>query len=183
MSEHWVFGYGSLIWRPDFPHHEARVARVDGWMRRFWQGSHDHRGVPHAPGRVVTLAPEPQGYVDGMAFRLDGEVADGIFERLDHREKNGYRRVDVVLRFRDGGTAGGRAYIAPQDNEAFLGPAALHEMVAQILASSGPSGSNRDYVLRLAGALREHGIQDPHVFEVERHVRGATSGRGSRREE
>ena len=169
MADRWLFGYGSLIWRPDFPHHEARVARLDGWARRFWQGSHDHRGIPNAPGRVVTLVPEPHGHVEGVAFRMDDDA--GIFARLDHREKNGYGLTDVVLRFRDGSEIGGGVYIAPRDNHAFLGPASPEEMAAQISTRAGPSGTNRDYVLRLAQALREHDIEDPHVFDLERRVR------------
>ena len=176
MADRWLFGYGSLIWRPDFPHHEARVARVDGWMRRFWQGSHDHRGTPDAPGRVVTLAPAPGGHVEGLAFRMDDDEA--VFARLDHREKNGYGLTDVTLRFRDGDAAEGSVYIAPQDNHAFLGPAPLGAMVAQIATCAGPSGTNRDYVLRLAEALRAHGINAPHVFEIERRLRGASPERG-----
>ena len=169
MPDRWLFGYGSLIWRPDFPHHEARVARLDGWVRRFWQGSHDHRGVPDAPGRVVTLVPDPGGHVEGVAFRMDDDGS--VFARLDHREKNGYGLTDVRLGFRDGHTTRGSVYIAPRDNHAFLGPAPMHEMVAQISRCAGPSGTNRDYLLRLARSLRENGIDDPHVFDLERRVR------------
>ena len=175
-SERWLFGYGSLIWRPDFPYHEARVARLDGWVRRFWQGSHDHRGAPDAPGRVVTLAPEPDGHVEGLAFRMDDD--DAIFERLDRREKNGYGLTTATLRFRDGRATDGSVYIAPRDNHAFLGPAPLTAMADQIATCAGPSGTNRDYVFRLVEALRAHDIDDPHVFEIERRVRGASPDRG-----
>lgn len=158
----WVFGYGSLIWKQDFPFLEARRARISGWARRFWQGSHDHRGLEHDPGRVVTLVPSPGARCDGRAFLIE----PAVFEHLDHREKNGYQRIETQIAF-ESEVVRGVVYRAAEDNPAFLGPAPPREMAAQINRCSGPSGSNRDYVLRLAGALREMGVADPHVFELE----------------
>ena len=173
MSAVWVFGYGSLIWRPDIAYRERRVARVGGWKRRFWQGSHDHRGVPHAPGRVVTLVPDPNTSCEGIAYLVDGSVAETTFANLDYREKNGYERHEVRLEFRGGGTTDGVVYIAPTGNHAYLGPASDAEMVDQIRRSAGPSGANVDYLRELAAALRELEIDDPHVFGLERLVLAA----------
>ncbi len=162
---HWVFGYGSLIWKQDFPYHEARRARIDGWTRRFWQGSHDHRGDADDPGRVVTLVESPGEACYGRAFL----VGHDVFEHLDHREKNGYERHELAIHFADESVAG-VTYVAATDNHAFLGDAPPGEMVAQIRRCSGESGRNLDYVIELAHALRELGIEDPHVFELERLV-------------
>lgn len=172
----WLFGYGSLIWRPDFPYLERRPARVRGWTRRFWQGSHDHRGVPDAPGRVVTLVPDEAAVCDGVAYHLEPEVAAQTWAHLDHREKNGYERHPVDLDFGAGARAPGVVYIATRDNHAFLGPAPVHEIVAQIRVSAGPSGTNLEYLLELARALRSMDADDPHVFEIEARLREAGAG-------
>jgi len=162
----WVFGYGSLIWRQDFPYRAERRAYIEGWARRFWQGSHDHRGVPDDPGRVVTLIESPGERCHGRAFLVDPEV----FAHLDHREKNGYRRYEVPICFADACVTG-VVYVAPVDNLAFLGDAPLEEIAAQVSRAAGPSGRNRDYVIELARALRELGIEDPHVFAIEARLK------------
>jgi len=160
----WVFGYGSLIYKVDFPYLEREVASITGWKRRFWQGSHDHRGTPDAPGRVVTLIPSKGLLCKGVAYRVEHSV----FEHLDHREKNGYSRfnTDILLTDRDQHVKG-VLYVADRDNPAYLGPAPLEELAEHIADSHGPSGSNRDYVLHLANALRDLEDDDPHVLALE----------------
>lgn len=159
----WLFGYGSLIYKVDFPFLDSRPATLRHWERRFWQGSHDHRGTPQAPGRVVTLVEQKDALCHGMAFRISPDT----LAQLDHREKNGYLRVLVQLGFEDGSTAEGLVYIATAENAAWLGPASERSIASHIAKSSGPSGHNRDYVLALAQSLRELSAYDPHVFAIE----------------
>lgn len=162
----WLFGYGSLIFKADFAYLERRPAAIANWSRRFWQGSHDHRGTEAAPGRVVTLTPEPGAVCPGMAYLITPDV----FVHLDHREKNGYLRLTTDIRFEDGTSVEGLVYIATAENAAFLGAASERDIARQIAASSGPSGHNRDYLLALADALRALGKTDAHVFAIEQHL-------------
>lgn len=162
-DELWLFGYGSLIFKADFPFTERLPASIQGWSRRFWQGSHDHRGTADAPGRVVTLVEDPGATCHGMAYRVAGDT----LSHLDMREKNGYLRFITPLSFESGGTAPGLVYIATRDNAAWLGPASMAQMAAHIHQSAGPSGPNRDYLLALAAALREMAVEDDHVHALE----------------
>ncbi len=66
----YVFGYGSLVWRPGVEHVECHTLCLRGFRRAFHQGSTDHRGTPGAPGRVVTLVQEPGAVTWGKALRL-----------------------------------------------------------------------------------------------------------------
>ena len=165
----WIFGYGSLVWRPDIPFAESRPAVLEGWARRFWQGSTDHRGVPGAPGRVVTLIEAAAEACWGRAFLVEAAHRADVMDTLDYREKGGYTLAEVPLRFpeRDGVTADGLVYVATPGNPNYLGPAPMAEIAAQVRVSHGPSGPNVEYVLRLAEALRDIGADDPHVFELE----------------
>lgn len=162
----WLFGYGSLIFKADFPYLERHPATIEGWQRRFWQGSHDHRGTTDAPGRVATLIKSPGSHCKGMAYR----VSPDVFDHLDVREKNGYLRFMTPMRFDDGSFREGLVYIATEDNSAFLGPADERSIARQIARSAGPSGPNDAYLLKLAEALRELGENDPHVYEIEKHL-------------
>ena len=165
-DEIWLFGYGSLIYKVDFPYIESQNSVIEGFERRFWQGSHDHRGTPENPGRVLTLIPSANARCFGRAFN----VTHDVFEHLDHREKNGYLRDEISIFLADGRTVQGLVYIASPDNAAYLGEASSEEIARHIFNASGPSGPNRDYVFLLADALRNHNEQDAHVFEIEQHL-------------
>lgn len=163
----WIFGYGSLIWKQGFPFAEARPAIVHGWERRFWQGSTDHRGVPEAPGRVVTLVRSIGAACRGVAFRLGSRERDEVLEALDHRERGGYRRIEADLVVGRRRSVTGIVYVADETNPNYLGPAPMPLIARQVRTAAGASGPNAEYVLRLAEALRQLGADDPHVFDLE----------------
>jgi cation transport protein ChaC len=155
----WIFGYGSLVWRPDFPFVERRVVKLEGWSRRFWQGSTDHRGTAQAPGRVATLI--EGGECWGAAFRLRERDIEEVLARLDHREQGGYERQEVRI-----GALQALVYFATSDNPNWLGPAPLREIASTIRNSHGPSGPNLEYLMRLVEALGPR--SDSHLRELYR---------------
>ena len=168
----WIFGYGSLVWRPDFEFAERRTGFVLDRARRFWQASTDHRGTPARPGRVVTLIPRPGCRCFGAAYRLHAGDRTSVLAGLDHRERGGFIREKLPVYF-PGSESGEEAatealvYVATPSNPNYLGPAPLAEIAAQIRDSHGPSGPNVEYVARLADALRAMGAEDDHVFGLE----------------
>jgi cation transport regulator ChaC len=167
-AERWIFGYGSLVWRPAFDYVERAPGAIHGFARRFWQGSPDHRGVAEAPGRVVTLTPDPEARCFGMAYRVQPRVWDEVLSRLDERESGGFERLEVSVALAD---ASGRSvpalvYVAAAGNPNYLGPASVEEIARQVRQCRGKSGTNQEYVLRLRDALDALGARDPHVDEI-----------------
>ena len=167
----WIFGYGSLIFRPDIPFVERRRALLRGWARRFWQWSTDHRGEPWLPGRVVTLAPSPEECCWGVAYRLEDANAETILADLDVRERGGYVRMEIELDLDGEEGVLGVTYQAWPGNRNYAGPAPLAEIAGQVVAATGPSGANADYVRDLDAALRTLAGDDGHTVELADQVR------------
>lgn len=169
----WLYGYGSLVWRPAFRYAQRRAARVDGWARRFWQSSMDHRGTPEAPGRVVTLVRNPDSAVWGMCHAIAEETWPEVQAALDLREAGGYLRVDVAAHLAAGDRAGpvvetviASMYLGPEDGAQFVGPEPLEATAAIVRGAHGPSGDNVTYVRELARALDAMDAPDPDVLAL-----------------
>ena len=177
----WIFGYGSLIWNPGFAFTRRRTGYIRGWTRRFYQGSTDHRGVPGAPGRVVTLVAEAEAVCWGVAYGVSERSLGSVLAYLDRREQGGFQRRWMPF-YSGASKPSGKVcvYIAAGDNPEYLGPAPVSAIARQIRHATGPSGSNAEYLTRLADSLRALGVRDAHVFELERQVRclGTSDGTG-----
>eukprot|EP00842_Homolaphlyctis_polyrhiza_P006029 jgi/Hompol1/6427/HPOL_002156-RA len=174
----WVFGYGSLIWKVDFPIDRKVPAYITGHVRRFWQSSSDHRGTPENPGRVLTLIPHDEWSrrVYGVALRIPAEHAEAVKKHLDHREKDGYETQSVKVydaKSHDVVVESALLYVGTTTNPSFVGPMESVEALARhIWVSRGPSGMNKDYLYGLAKALEAiGGERDEHITELESIVR------------
>ena len=159
----WIFGYGSIMWNPAISYSEVRKAKLSGWARRFWQLSPDHRGTPVFPGRVVTLVEKADSDCWGLAFRIEESQWDKTLEILDEREKNGYTRHFLQINLAAGSEELCVTYIARDTNVSFSPLPSAKETALNITQATGPSGSNRDYFLRLRETLESLQVYDEEI--------------------
>mmetsp|Transcript_24980 Transcript_24980/g.47255 ORF Transcript_24980/g.47255 Transcript_24980/m.47255 type:complete len:198 (+) Transcript_24980:154-747(+) len=177
LSETWVFGYGSLVWRCGFEHVDKRQCYIKDYARVWTQGSTDHRGTPERPGRTVTLEPRKGAKTWGRAYKLPKEKEADIIEYLEEREKQyDQRLVTDLFDVTDDKTKervvvkDALVYIATSASNNYLGDASLNALASQIALAQGPSGPNCEYLFRLADAVRELGVVDTELFDLEAKV-------------
>lgn len=170
-SSLWIFGYGSLVWKPDFKYKRSMVGYIKGYKRRFWHGDNFHRGNDELPGRVVTLIEDDDESTWGVAFEVTGSQVEESLKYLNVRETvcGGY--ITKMVDFFPEGEAPVPAlvYIATSDNALYLGPASPEDIGAQIAVCRGKSGHNLEYLLRLAEFMRTScpQVEDHHLFSIE----------------
>ncbi|MCL4066500.1 gamma-glutamylcyclotransferase [Pseudomonas sp. GX19020] len=168
----WIFGYGSLIWNPEFPVAERRLARARGWRRSFCMWSIHHRGSEENPGLVLALDADAAGHCDGLAFRVEpGEEATTL-AALRERElvSSAYIEVSVQLETAAGGIRA-LAYVVDRHHVQYTGALGLEEQAGIIAQAHGGRGPNRDYLWSTTQHLAELGIADPELDWLSDRVR------------
>jgi cation transport protein ChaC len=158
----WVFGYASLIWRPEFHADEQRPATVHGWHRALEMRSRVNRGTPERPGLVFALV--PGGSCRGMAYRIDKRRAGAELERLWTREMpTGVYDPKWLPCRTPHGTVEALAFTLSRRSPAHTGRLADEQMLEVLRTSAGRFGSTLDYLLETAHSLRGCGIRDRDV--------------------
>lgn len=166
MNDLWVFGYGSLIWRPGFPFAERGKARLAGYHRSLCVRSYVHRGTPERPGLVFGL--DRGGSCIGMAFRVEAALADATIAYLRERElvTHVYRETILPVRLADGRPVRALTYVVDRGHAQYAGRIDAHEAAAIVKRSHGRSGANVDYVTAALAEIRTLGLKDNWLEEV-----------------
>jgi cation transport protein ChaC len=165
MGDFWVFGYGSLIWRPGFAHVETRRARLFGFRRSLCVRSFVHRGTPERPGLVLGL--DRGGSCVGLAFRAPAELRGEVLAYLRERElvTSVYLERTLPIRLANGGLADAVTYIVDRAHVQYAGSLDEAEAASIVSGSVGQSGPNEEYVFNTLQHLEALGIKD-HWLEA-----------------
>lgn len=165
MNDLWVFGYGSLIWRPGFTHRAAYPARLFGFHRSLCVYSHVHRGTPERPGLVMGL--DRGGSCQGVAYHVDAAHADEVLRYLREREQATMvyqERVQPVHLLERSKDAPQRVlaltYCVDRLHQQYAGALSREDQLSIVRGGVGQSGKNPEYVIETSAALERLGVHD-----------------------
>ena len=166
MSDLWVFGYGSLMWRPGFDYRDVLPATLTGYRRCFCIYSVHHRGSAKRPGLVLGL--DRGGICHGMAFRVPASSAAVTLAYLRAREQvNGvYRETALSLDLGGGDRVMGLAYLAERCHPSFAGRLSIREQADIIRVARGLSGTNLVYLANTLAHLSSLQIRERELERV-----------------
>jgi cation transport protein ChaC len=165
-SDLWVFGYASLIWRPEFQSVEQRVAHVHGWHRALEMRSRVNRGTPECPGLVFALV--AGGSCRGMAYRIERDRVDTELPNLWAREMvNGVYDPKWLACRTPQGMVKALAFTLSRTSPNYTGPVTDDHLVEVLRSACGRYGTTLTYLLETARSLQRCGIRDR---EIERMV-------------
>jgi cation transport protein ChaC len=170
MGDFWVFGYGSLMWRPGFAHVETCRARLHGFHRSLCVSSFVYRGTHERPGLVLGL--DRGGSCVGLAFRVPAKLRDEVLTYLRDRElvTSVYIERMVPIRTAGGDIVTAVCYVVDRGHEQYAGNLAEADAAKIVSGAVGQAGPNEEYVLNTLEHLRALGIRDHWLEEVGRLV-------------
>ena len=158
----WVFGYGSLMWRPGFPYAEQAHALLKGSHRALCVYSIHHRGTEESPGLVLGL--DQGGACRGVVFRVASGAEQETLAYLQEREQvtGVYREVKREVRLLDGSARKVMAlcYVVDRRHRQYTGRLSIEEQARIVKTASGQSGRNSDYLLNTLRHLEDAGVHD-----------------------
>ncbi len=164
----WIFGYGSLMWKPGFAFAEVHHAALAGYRRCFCIYSVHHRGTPKRPGLVLGL--DRGGFCEGLAYRVAGEHADETLRYLKKREQISgvYREALLPVSLRGAGNREvmALAYIAERAHPGYAGALPVEVQARMLRAARGISGTGLDYLFNTLAHLAELGIRERDLERV-----------------
>ncbi len=168
----WVFGYGSLMWKPGFSFLASSRARLNGYHRSLCIYSWVHRGTRERPGLVFGL--DRGGACKGYGFEIAPEQESDVLAYLDERElvTDVYRRKRLSI-VTDRGRVPAWCYVVRRDHPQYAGRLSEPELMAVIEDARGRSGLCRDYVLSTVAHLEELGVDDAVLRSVARRLSAA----------
>ena len=179
-DERWVFGYGSLMWRPDFPYLERASATLHGRRRAFCIYSVHHRGTYERPGLVLGLA--AGGAVRGAAYRVAESDWPQVYAYLLEREQptETYIEARRAVRLADGRRVEAMVFLSDVRHAQWAGALSLERQAELIGGARGLSGPNVEYLRDLVHHLRAEGVRDAgmeHLLKlVEQRERALAAG-------
>lgn len=153
----WVFGYGSLMWRPDFEFDESAPARIYGFRRDLCLWSVVHRGTADKPGLVFGLA--GGGSCCGRAFRVHPEKREAVLDYLWQREMVRYAYIPTLVRIHvNGSVRQGLAFVVDPRHPQYVSNLGDRKIASILQQGRGQSGHNRDYFLDCVKKFEEMGV-------------------------
>lgn len=165
-ADMWVFGYGSLMWKPEFPHVEMHDARLYGYHRALCIYSTAYRGTPDRPGLVFGL--DIGGSCRGRALRVAAPDIDQVIEYLYRREMitNVYRPVMGATRIAGIGRARALVFVADTTHVQYAGTLPEDETARFVAQGHGPAGACVEYLRSTLDHLRELGVDDRRLGRI-----------------
>lgn len=162
-----IFGYGSLMWNPNFNYKSRKEYTLVGYERYFCIKSRDHRGCQKQFGLALGLIQKNNSVCKGIVFEIEDSEKDKVLKYLDERELNedSYTKGFVKSEFGDI-----LVYFSNPKSELYDESIPLDEQAKVISIAKGKSGKNIEYYINTIIALKKMGVRNENIYEIEKYL-------------